>query len=93
MKYCPECEAEYRDEIGECADCQIPLVSAEAYQDSKQQEQEERDRLTRETFVPVKVAENAFEADRIRAGHMLAAWTCGLQIVDVHPGYFGVQSG
>jgi len=68
MKYCPECEAEYRDEIGECADCQIPLISAQAYQDSKQQEQEERDRLTKETFVPVKVAENAFEADRIRAG-------------------------
>ena len=67
MKYCPECEAEYRDEIGECADCQIPLISAQAYQDRKQREQEERDRLTKETFVPVKVAENAFEADRIRA--------------------------
>ena len=24
--------------------------------------------MTKETFVPVKVAENAFEADRIRAG-------------------------
>ena len=67
MKYCPECEAEYRDEIEECADCQIPLISAQAYQERKQQEQDERERLTQETFVPVKVAENAFEADRIRA--------------------------
>jgi hypothetical protein len=67
MKYCPECDAEYRDEIGECADCQIPLISAQVYQHRRQQEQEERDRLTKETFVPVKVAENAFEADRIRA--------------------------
>jgi len=67
MKYCPECEAEYRDEIRECADCQIPLISAQAHQERKQREQDERDRLTKETFVPVKVAENAFEADRIRA--------------------------
>jgi hypothetical protein len=67
MKYCPECEAEYREEIRECADCQIPLISAEAHQERKRQEQDERERLTKETFVPVKVAENAFEADRIRA--------------------------
>ena len=66
MKYCPECEAEYRDEIRECADCQVSLISAQAYQNRKRQEQEARDRLTKETFVPVKVAENAFEADRIR---------------------------
>jgi len=67
MKYCPECEAEYRDEVRECADCQIPLISSQAHQERKQREQDERERLTKETFVPVKVAENAFEADRIRA--------------------------
>lgn len=67
MKYCPECDSEYREEIEECADCQIPLIAAEAYQFRKHQEREERERLTREEFVPVKIAENAFEADRIRA--------------------------
>lgn len=67
MKYCPECDSEYREEIEECADCQIPLITAEEYQARKHQEQEERERLTREEFVPVKVAESAFEADRIRA--------------------------
>ena len=66
MKYCPECDAEYRDEIGECADCQIPLVSEEAYRTGKLEEQAERERLTKETFVTVKVAESAIEADRIR---------------------------
>jgi hypothetical protein len=67
MKYCPECEAEYRDDIQECSDCQVPLISAEVYGVRKQREQEERERLTREEFVPVKVAESAFEADRVRA--------------------------
>ena len=67
MKYCPECDAEYREEIEECADCQIALITADEYQVRKRQEQEVRERLTKEEFVPVKVAENAFEADRIRA--------------------------
>lgn len=67
MKYCPECEAEYRDEIQECADCRIPLISAEEYRTREQQEQEKRERLSREAFVTVKVAESAFEADRFRA--------------------------
>lgn len=26
-KYCPECGAEYRPEIAECADCKVPLVA------------------------------------------------------------------
>ena len=42
MKYCPECEAEYGREIGECADCRIPLSPPKPIQQSKQQEQEER---------------------------------------------------
>ncbi len=67
MRYCPECEAEYREEIEECADCQIPLISADEYQRRVEQEEAERERLSREEFVPVKVAENAFEADRFRA--------------------------
>ncbi len=67
MKYCPECEAEYRDDIETCADCQVPLIPAEAYQVRKREEQRERERLTREVFVPVKIAESSIEADRIRA--------------------------
>jgi hypothetical protein len=67
MKYCPECEAEYREDILECSDCQIPLISEDEYRTRKEQEQEERDRLANEVFVPVKVAESGFEADRFRA--------------------------
>ncbi len=66
MKYCPECEAEYVDEVQSCADCQLPLISEEEFQRRRQQEEQERETLSREEFVPVKVAENAFEADRIR---------------------------
>jgi hypothetical protein len=67
MKYCPECEAEYREEIEECADCQIPLIAADEYHKRVEQEEAKRERLAREAFVPVKVAENSFEADRFRA--------------------------
>lgn len=67
MKYCPECEAEYRDEIEACADCQVPLISAEAYEKRKREEQEQRERLRREVFVPVKIAETPIEAERIRS--------------------------
>ncbi len=67
MKYCPECDAEYKEEITECADCQIPLISADEYRVRKRREEEERERLARVEFVPVKVAGTAFEADRFRA--------------------------
>ena len=46
---------------------QIPLITGDEYQVREHRERVERERLTREEFVPVKVAENAFEADRIRA--------------------------
>jgi hypothetical protein len=67
MKYCPECEAEYWDDVHECADCEVPLIPADAYLKRKQSEEAERERFSREAFVTVKVAENAFEADRLRA--------------------------
>jgi len=67
MKYCPECDAEYREGVTECADCQVPLISADEYRNRRQQEKEERERLARVEFVPVKVAGTAFEADRFRA--------------------------
>jgi hypothetical protein len=66
MNYCPECNAEYTDEVRTCADCEVPLIPAEEYLRRKKQEELERGSLSREEFVPVKVAENAFEADRIR---------------------------
>ena len=67
MKYCPECDAEYRDGIQECADCRIPLFSADEYRIRKQQEEDERARMAKVEFVPIKVAESAFEADRFRS--------------------------
>jgi len=67
MKYCPECEAEYWDEVNECSDCQVPLIPAEEHQQRKQREEQDKEMLGREEFVPVRVVENAFEADRIRA--------------------------
>jgi len=66
MKYCPECEAEYEDDAQACADCEVPLISGEAFQQRKSREEAQRAALSREEFVPVKVAENAFEADRVR---------------------------
>ncbi len=68
MRYCPVCESEYRDEIEVCADCQVPLIEADEYRMRKRREEAERERLTKDAFVPVKVAESAFEADRFKAG-------------------------
>jgi hypothetical protein len=67
MKYCPECEAEYREGVEECADCRVALITADAHRTRKNEEAELRARLSREVFVPVKVAESAFEADRFKA--------------------------
>ena len=67
MKYCPQCESEYKDEVEACADCDVPLVSAEVFLSRRQREKQEQEALSQETFVSVKVAENAFEADRLRA--------------------------
>jgi len=66
MNYCPECDAEYTDQVRTCADCQVPLIPEEEYLRRKNQEERERGSLSRVEFVPVKAAGNAFEADRIR---------------------------
>lgn len=66
MRYCPECDAEYMDEIQVCADCEIPLISEEEFRHRKMQEERERETLANEEFVTVMVAESAFEADRLR---------------------------
>ena len=31
MKYCPNCEAEYQDEINMCADCGLPLIDTKPF--------------------------------------------------------------
>lgn len=66
MKYCPQCGAEYREEIAHCADCEVALVSGEAYAREVRRQEEARERLAREEFVTVKVAENPFEAERLK---------------------------
>lgn len=66
MKYCPECEAEYTDVPESCSDCGVPLISADEFERRKARLEEEREALSREEFVSVKVAESAFEADRLR---------------------------
>ncbi len=66
MKYCPECEAEYRDDIETCADCEVLLIEAEVFFQIREQEKQVRETLAKEEFVPVKVAENSFEVDTVK---------------------------
>ena len=66
MKFCPECEAEYRDEIGMCADCSVPLISEEQFRTRQQDEERIREDLRKKDFVPVMVANNPFEAETVR---------------------------
>ncbi len=63
MKYCPACDSEYRDDINECADCQSSLISEQAYQEIRKEQEE----LAKKDFVSVKIAGNFFEADSIRS--------------------------
>ncbi len=67
MKYCPECESEYRDDIELCADCEVLLIAAEDFFQIREKEELVRETLAKEEFVPVKVAENSFEVDTIKA--------------------------
>ena len=67
MKYCPDCEAEYEDRIDDCSDCGVRLVPEHQYRQQKEQEERARKDLSQADFVPVKVAGNRFEADRVRA--------------------------
>lgn len=66
MKYCLECDAEYRDEIEQCSDCLAPLVPEEVYRRAQEEKEKLRETPRSETFVPVLVADNPFEADRAR---------------------------
>ena len=67
MKYCPDCEAEYRDDIEICADCEVLLLPAEEFARIIEKEEREQEAMAKEEFVPVKVAENSFEVDTVKA--------------------------
>jgi hypothetical protein len=62
MKYCLQCSAEYRDDIGICSDCGASLVGQTEWDRTRLA----REREAAEEFVPVKTAEDLFAADVFR---------------------------
>ena len=70
MKYCPDCESEYMEDVEACSDCGGPLLSDSEYralQEKRQREEETREERAREYTVSVYTAENKFEADQLEA--------------------------
>ncbi len=64
MKYCPQCAAEYRDEIETCFDCEERLISQKEFQTRK--EEEERFQEETKSLVKVYTLKDRFEADLIK---------------------------
>jgi hypothetical protein len=63
MKYCPVCNAEYRDAIDVCSDCDERLISQGEFERCRaQEEQFQRDT---KTLVKIFTLNNKFEADLI----------------------------
>jgi hypothetical protein len=62
MKFCPNCETEYINDIEVCADCNTRLVSNEQMKIILA----ERVRDAKEVFLKVETVENQFEADVIK---------------------------
>jgi len=63
MKYCPACNAEYRDAIHICSDCNVRLISQGEFERRRaQEEQFQRDTTN---LVKVFTLKNKFEADLI----------------------------
>ena len=63
MKYCPNCKSEYEEQIEQCYDCNIKLISESEYlqmEDSEDAEHKELDKLYK-----VCTLENPFEADLV----------------------------
>lgn len=62
MKYCPQCQSEYFDDIKRCEDCEVPLIGEsemKAIQASQEME-------AQEVFVKIATLENQFEADTFK---------------------------
>jgi hypothetical protein len=64
LKYCPQCAAEYRDEIETCFDCEKRLISQKEFQTRK--EEEERFQEETKSLVKVYTLKDRFEADLIK---------------------------
>lgn len=64
MKYCPQCDAEYRDEIEACCDCEDHLISQEEFLARKGEE--ERFQEETKSLVKVYTLKDRFEADLIK---------------------------
>lgn len=64
MKYCPQCGAEYHDEIEVCYDCEERLMTDGEFQKIK--EEEKRFREDTKSLVKVFTLKNRFEADIIK---------------------------
>jgi hypothetical protein len=62
MKYCAQCSAEYRDDIGTCSDCGAALVGQAEWESIRRVRQQE----AAEEFLPVKTAEDQFAAEVFR---------------------------
>lgn len=70
MKYCPDCEAEFVEDIESCSDCGAALISEsdhKALQEAHDREEKAREQEAQEYEVRVYTAENRFEADQIEA--------------------------
>lgn len=65
MRYCPQCGAEYRDEIEICYDCEERLISAGEFQKNKDEEKKFREDT--KSLVKVFTLKNQFEADIIKS--------------------------
>ncbi len=64
MKYCPQCGAEYHDEIEVCYDCEERLITYGEFQKIK--EEEEKFQEDAKSLVKVFILKNWFEADIIK---------------------------
>lgn len=64
MRYCPQCGAEYHDEIEVCYDCEERLITHGEFQ--KREEEEKKFREDTKSLVKVCTLKNRFEADIIK---------------------------
>ncbi|MFH2011169.1 MAG: DUF2007 domain-containing protein [Pseudomonadota bacterium] len=63
MKYCPDCGAEYFNEVDVCSDCNVRLTEENEYLKRRDAEDAELKKL--EKLSKVHVLENRFESDVI----------------------------